>query len=467
VAKGSSDFTLPEDADKRIKALNRKSLLMTCWVGRTLCIATKLSTADAMSKMLSLTRRSPSKVDNKGLRAVLAKTDLKDWAFRWHVDVEIILNAVRAQMKDDASGARSMEAVLSLLGADKIRGLGGTEGYADNVYTRMTYLDAPGTDRGIVRVFKRGGSYKKALAMTPEGCTFFLAAQIDTQALTKMVHGLVRVATGQAEKEVPRPPVLLREGAKAPAAAKKAPTTAPAGKLDKKTQAVLKQFDLLAEASDGNVSVFLTSVQAMMGMMMGGGPPIGGVLGLTDPVKATKAIDELVKLAELDDEDEEEDEDAKARPKLYRKVNIRHVGDEFSIAIMKDRAIFAMSDSAMKSAIDTALDDTGGFAPDSKAAALAKLTGDGSALFAIDLAGMTKALWPMLVQLAGKADASGEPFPFTSVPSTNKMVRMLGYELAVVVPDEDGLLMKSRGKIPFTTKTVFAYPLMMIMMMGF
>ena len=56
------------------------------------------------------------------------------------------------------------------------------------------------------------------------------------------------------------------------------------------------------------------------------------------------------------------------------------------------------------------------------------------------------------------AQSSPENFPFVSMPSTNKLVRMLGPEVAVFKPDEGGLLMKSRGLIPFSTKMPFLYP---------
>ena len=56
-------------------------------------------------------------------------------------------------------------------------------------------------------------------------------------------------------------------------------------------------------------------------------------------------------------------------------------------------------------------------------------------------------------------------FPFVSLPSTNKLARMLGPEIAVFEPDDDGLLMKSRGKIPFATKFLLMYPAIGLLMM--
>ena len=50
-------------------------------------------------------------------------------------------------------------------------------------------------------------------------------------------------------------------------------------------------------------------------------------------------------------------------------------------------------------------------------------------------------------------------FPLASLPSTQKMVRMLGPETAVMIPDSDGLLLDSRGKIPFSTKMVLGAPI--------
>jgi hypothetical protein len=43
-----------------------------------------------------------------------------------------------------------------------------------------------------------------------------------------------------------------------------------------------------------------------------------------------------------------------------------------------------------------------------------------------------------------------------SMPSTNKLVRMLEPEMGVFIPVDDGLLIESRGKLPLGTK-IFPY----------
>ncbi len=56
--------------------------------------------------------------------------------------------------------------------------------------------------------------------------------------------------------------------------------------------------------------------------------------------------------------------------------------------------------------------------------------------------------------------------PLASLPSTQKLVSLLGPEVAVFEPDQDGLLLKSRGKIPFVTKIFAVYPMLGILFMG-
>ena len=61
--------------------------------------------------------------------------------------------------------------------------------------------------------------------------------------------------------------------------------------------------------------------------------------------------------------------------------------------------------------------------------------------------------------------------PLASVPSTGKLTRMLGPQIAALQPDDGGLLLKSRGKIPFATKfMLFPFadmPMMFTMIGGF
>ena len=184
--------------------------------------------------------------------------------------------------------------------------------------------------------------------------------------------------------------------------------------------------------------------------------PVGGVLDLKDPAKGTGAIEELVKLSRAQEAPpDDEEEIGPPRPKQYRNMPIRYVGEMVRLAILKDRVVVALGDPALKACIDSALDKTGGFEPGSKGARLAQLAGDGSAIFAMDLAGLAKLAWPLLMHAV---EGAGEEFPLAALPSTNKMVRMLGPEIAVFQPDAGGLLLKSRGKIPFATKMAVGFP---------
>jgi len=430
VAKSSSEFKLPEDPEKRLEDLRERSLFMVNWTVPMLLITTDLSAADAMESVMG--SRIKTKADSPSLKAVMQKTSLKDWAFRWHLDVEALIRMLRAQASNG-----TLPTPVTAMGLDRIRGFGGTGGYADNVYTRMTYVDAPKAAGGLLGVFKKGGSYKRAFSMVPSDATFCLAGQFDTQVLVKMVREILA-------EEAP------------PAQTRPTGATRPAQQLPERADRILKQLDLLAEASDGNAAVFVTDLQAMvMGMFGAGGVPVGGVLDLKDPAKATRAIEELVKLSGAQEPPDEEEETAPPRPKQYRNMPIRYVGETVRLAILKDRVVVALGDPALKAGIDTALDKTGGFEPGSKGARLAQLAGDGSAIFVMDLAGLAKLVWPMLMQAV---EGAGEEFPLASLPSTNKMVRMLGPEIAVFQPDAGGLLLKSRGKIPFATKMAVGFP---------
>ncbi len=416
--------TMPAEKRERRKILAKKDMFMVAWHNQLLCVATRMSTLEAISKLLSAP--GPSKIAHAGARSVLAKTAITDWAFRWHVDIESIFALIRAADPND-----EMPPEVVALGLDKIRGIGGAEGYADGVSTRLTYVDAPKADRGLPRLFARGGSYKRALAMTPGGTSFALGGQLDTKVLMKMIRDLVV--------------------ADSPAA------TRPALGLEPGTAKALKLLNDVAEASGGDVTVYATDLQSMMGG--GGSFPVGAVLSIKQTDKARKAVDELIALVEADDnEDEAEDEEPEvAKPlKVYRKIAIRQVGEDpaVRIAMLKDRLVLALSDPALKAAIDAALDDTGGLEPDSQGAKLMAQAGEGSGFFTVDLAGLARLVWPMLSQLA-ESEAS---FPLASLPSTQKMVRLLGPEVVVLETDEGGLLLKSRGKVPFATKAAIAYP---------
>ena len=423
VAKMGEDFALPTDPAERIEKLNQASLFMVYWRGDLLCVATSLQTADAISEMLA--GKAESIVSSPGLKAVQAKTAMKDWAFRWYFNTE---NTMKRLVQ--ASG-EPMPAPFKALGLDKIRGIGGTEGYADNVYTRLTYMDS-----GPVTLFNARGSYKQALSMVPSESAIVLAGSLDTQATVKLIRTIVT----QDEENT--------------ATTASAPATQSAGAMDEDTANVVRVIEMLAEASTGNGVVYVTDLQSLAtaGMMGGAGMPVGFVIGIKDAAKADKAIEELAKLIGQS-ENADEETDAKAL-KTYRNFPIRRAGNMVRIATMKDRVVIALGDGALKAAIDAAADNAGGFAPNSEAAKLTGLAGEGSAVFSLDLAAIAQVVWPFLAQL-GEGDQ--ESFPLASLPSAEKMARLLGPEVAVLQPDATGLLLKSRGKIPFTSKMVPIY----------
>ena len=452
VAKSHEEFELPETGEDRAEALNSKSLFMSTWLGGTMFLATGLEAADSLSGMLSLTQRQKSIRENASLAVVLKKTEVKDWAFRWFLDA----TAARKMIRGDREN-KEFAQVMKAIGIDKVQGVGGSGGYADNVFVRRTYIHAPGHDRGFIRFMTRGGSYKKAHAMAPDTSSFCLAGQNDPKTIARMIRDL-------APPEPPKAPAPAEfEG---PAAEKKKPS--------KRNAEILKHVDALAASADGRLAVFVTELQALMGMAMNaGGPPIGFVIGAKDSAKAADALAALLKTVGVTRENEEgqpgdkpaeKPADAAAgeapkRPSAYRKIAIRRLHPMLSMAVMKDRVILAMNDSALKATIDTAIDGTGGFPPGSKGEKLVKLAGEGPTIFVMDLAAVVRVFWPMLVQLAGKAETEGDEFPLASLPSANKLARMLGPEVAVLSPDDDGLMMRSTGLVPFATKFAMFSPL--------
>ena len=417
VAKGWQNFELSNDPAKLPGELRRKTVFMTAWKGKTLCVAMSLTAADRASSLLVKPAPEKSILTSESVAIIAAKTHIKDWAFRWHVNLEPVFELAGDRMNDERGPGK----IMTVLGLTSMRGLGGTGGYLDNVYTRMTYADAPNCNG----LFKRGGSYKKALAMTPEGAAFTLAGQFNTDWIGTTIGNLV------GNPDVPEPGQPPRENP------------------------VMTQVKALLANSDGNGTVFLTSLPALMGGMMGGGPPIGFVMDVKDPAKATKAMEALAKLAGA----RRKDNDKPLKP--YRKIKIVKMADTMHVAVTKDRMIIAAGQAAMTAAIDAALDDTGGLGDDSKTAKLLKLAGDGSAMFQMDMPHVVKTLWPLLLSVSQQAEQRGrnDDFPLTSMPSAGKMARMLGPEVAVFKPDKGGLLLKSRGTIPLITKIVPTMPI--------
>jgi hypothetical protein len=186
---------------------------------------------------------------------------------------------------------------------------------------------------------------------------------------------------------------------------------------------------------------------------------------IKDQAKAAKALEALTKLTGAP-------ADQPVTTKPYRKTKIVPMAGALKVAMTKDRLIIALGQTAMTAAIDTALDETGALAADSKGGKLLKLAGDGSAVFQIDLAEMVKMVWPLLIASTQQDAKYGRApsFPLASIPSTGKMARMLSPEIAVFKSDKGGLLMKSRGKIPFVTKIIPVFSITsgipMLFMMG-
>lgn len=424
---------LPADPVKQAEALKGKTVFMASWFNDVLLISTKLHSAEAVGRMFSLAKPAKGKNTDKNFRVVAGKTAIKEWAFRWYVDMEAIWRLLGKEIPTE----------IRPLGLHQIRGVGGTGGYADNVYTRRTYIYSPAVPGGAFAMFKRGGAYRKAISMVPDTAAIFLAGQFDMKQILSMIRGVAGIA-GAGGRQA---------------------TTGPAKDERKELAEWLKHFDKLAEASNGHVGLFLTNIPGMAaGPMMGGGFPVGAVIDITDHDKAVEAIDALVKLGGGDAPaatGPAVGPGALPRPKQYRKVPIRHIGRMVQMAVMKDRAIIALSDDALRSAIEAALDKTSGFAPDGKGAGLAALAGEGTAVFKLDLAKLAGVFWPFLMQMA---QSSPEEFPLASMPSAAKLVRLLGPEVVVIAPDDDGLLLKARGKIPLSTKVMLMAPVLPLLM---
>jgi len=442
VAKSYQPFELPKEPDALVKALKGKTLFMISWSHPVLCVATNLPAADAIGRALPPGRRKGKPIlANESFQVVQSKTRLADWAFRWHFNAERLLGQLKGPM--GRAGAEQ----FTRLGLFAVRGIGGTGGYADKVFTRRTYIHAPASERGLLKAFPPGGSYRKGLSLTPCESTFVLAGQLDVAAIKDLY---VTMAMGPVERR-PKPEAGAEAG------------TRPADDKVEKIKKITKALDRLVAGLDGHFGLFVTDLQSLVGGAMGSaGFPLGAVFGVKDAKQAAAALDALL---ELTGAKVTLPEDVPPEARAYRKVPIRRVGEVVRLAMLKDRLIFALGDNPMKAAIDAALDDIGGLEEGSEAARLLGLCGEGSVAFVMDLKAIAKLAWPILMQMAQR---SPEFFPFASLVSAPKLVRMLGPEVAVIRADESGLLLSSRGKIPFATKFPFVvFAPVLVMSAGF
>jgi len=433
--------TQPDKPATLADELKNGSVFMYTWRHRLLYVSFSMHATEAISKAMS----GPDGTISPNIQAVLNKTRMKNWAFRWYGDVDGFLRLARKKESD----SKELFQTLDMLGVDKVKGLGGTCGYIDNVYARRTYVNAPGTGHGVLKLFKAGGSYKKALSMAPLDSTFLLAGQLDTAQTDKFAR-LVCTAIAIKRSVGPDEKIEL--------------TPDQQKQVDRNYPPIRK----LIAASDGNLAFFAGDLQAVVM----GSAPAGFVLGIKDRPKAVEAVNELLKLAGIEEPEAPATQPAtgpatqptsqpttKPVVPTYRGILIRNIGGPVQLAILKDRVVFTFSDNATKAAIDTALDKVGGFEEGSKGDKMLRKCPSGPVVFSMDLAALAKLAWPMLVKTAEGAEEGTNDFPLAALPSTQKMVRMLGPETAVMIPDSDGLLLDSRGKIPFSTKMVLGYPM--------
>ena len=436
--KGKADSPAP-DQPATADELKNGSVFMYTWRHRLLYVSFSMPATEAITETMS-------KPDGKiapNVRAVLNKTRMKDWAFRWYVNVDGFRGPAKKQKKETRTPT-----IAGMLGVNKIRGVGGVGGYIDKVYARRTYIDAPGTAGGLLKLLKPDGSYKKALAMVPLDSTFLLAGQLDTAQADKLAR---MVCMSIASDGPVLPDAKLTDDQQK--------------EMDKKYLPVRK----LIAASNGNIAFYAGDIQAFMT----GSFPCGVVLDIKDRAKAAEAIDELLKVAGIQEPkpaaaapagnaaDPSAAKPAKPVKPAYRDVPIRKFSERMLLALLKDRVILGCSDNGIRAAIDAALDEAGGFDKDSKGAKILKKCPAGPMVFAMDLPALTKLFWPMLISLTQMAPEDST-FPLVALPSTQKIVRMLGPEIVIITPDADGLLLDGRGKIPFVTKIIPAYPAMML-----
>ena len=98
---------LPADPRDRAAWLKGRSTLMVSWsIPPLLLVAMDLSAAEAMEKALA--NPAAAKPETASVKAVMAKTAMKDWAFRWHFDTEALMKMAMAKLEgEDQSGIRS------------------------------------------------------------------------------------------------------------------------------------------------------------------------------------------------------------------------------------------------------------------------------------------------------------------------------------------------------------------------
>ncbi|MCY2929204.1 MAG: hypothetical protein NTV86_06855, partial [Planctomycetota bacterium] len=421
--------------------------VMVCWVDDLLVVARGISGADAMSGMLSVKAPGASLAADKAYQAVAAGTGIKDWAFRWHVSVKAAIDGPTTRQAEE--NRQGMHPTMKALGLDRVVAVGGSEGFADKLVTRRLLVYAPEADL-TMRLIRPNGSYQRGLAMTPRGAVLSLAGEIDTKVLVKLLFPPAPAeapAAGQGDELVQGPATR--------------PDSAPE---EESAQAAITR---LVQASDGHAAVYLLN----MGMMEPGGGngesgfPAGLVMGLKDAAQARQAVEQLAKLApggsfegereggaQGDDEAQEASATQPAsapagdQPETYRGAAIHRAGPA-QIALLKDRVVVAVSRSALRAAVNAALDNKGGLPADGKTLAMVQLEGQGALLARIDMARLAKTYWPVVL-----ANASDKDSILASIPTTEKIVSMLGSEVVLVQAVDGGILLKSRGYVPLLAK---------------
>jgi len=437
VAKQHEEWSLAKDDKERAEQFKKSSLFMVAWSGDLLLVATDIAAADSAAMMLpGAANRPASKSASPGYQAVLAQTPLKDWAFRWYVDMEQV-NKLMGE-----SGGGFYGGMINVVGIDGMRSIGGVGGYSDNVFTRTTFLDAP-TPSGVLSLLARDGSYKAGLALLPPNCPLAVAVQIDAKALPQWVRQtmisqkqqmeLMRVRWETVEVGVEEDPATMPSAV--PATRPAAPTSMPAVKLDEDEEKLLKQIEAICQSSTGAGALAITELPDMQGPGPSG-VPICIVIELKDAAKASKVIDEAIK----------EGDSAGAGPATHLGVTIRNLSESMLVAVAKDRLIFAGTEPAMKAAIGVAMEAPTS-QPSAQMARMTALTGDGSAILQFDLPALTKWFLPTFAGIAG-----GEDSPLAQMPEPDKLAGLLGPEIIVIQPTRNGWLFKSRGTVPFLTK---------------